>query len=153
MIRNILSPRAVTIEIDSSTKKQMLQDLAVQVAPFVECSPHDVFEALWAREKLGTTGIGNGIAIPHGKIKDLEEVQGFFARLPAPVSYEAVDDKPVDIVFVLLSPETAGADHLEALAAIAKLLRDDKLCTRLRGARDAASIYDLLMETEIVAAA
>jgi PTS system nitrogen regulatory IIA component len=153
MISTILSPRAVTIEIDSRTKKQVLQDLAVQAAPFASCSPHDVFEALWMRESLGTTGIGSGIAIPHGKLKGLGEVEGFFARLAEPVAFDAVDDKPVDIVFALLSPEAANADHLEALSAVAKLLRDERLCARLRGAKDAASIYDFLTEMETVAAA
>jgi PTS system nitrogen regulatory IIA component len=151
MIEDILSPRAVMVDIAARSKKQVLQDIAVQLAPFAGCEAHEVFDALWARERLATTGIGHGIAIPHGKLKGVGEVQGFFARLDVPVAFEAVDDKPVDMIFVLLSPETAAADHLAALAAISTLLRDNDLCMDLRRAESATAIYDLLVGCEAAA--
>src|SRR6202044_1980928 len=107
---------------------------------------HIIFDVLWEREKLGTTGVGMGIAIPHGRLEGLGEVQGFFARLPQPVPLEAIDDKPVDLVFLLLAPESAGADHLHALATVSRLLRDAKLCEQIRGAKDEATIYRILTE-------
>ena len=153
MIGDILSPRAVIAALAARGKKQLLQDLSVQAAPFAGCAAHAVFDALWAREMLGTTGIGNGLAIPHARIKGLDEVMGFFARLDEPIAFAAVDDKPVDLVFVLLSPESAAADHLEALSAVAGFLREAKLCAALRRADDAAAIYELLTGVEAAVAA
>jgi nitrogen PTS system EIIA component len=108
---------------------------------------------LWERERLGTTGVGHGIAIPHARVPELKKVFGYFARLEQPVNFEAIDDKPVDLVFLLLSPEAAGADHLQALATVSRFLRDPVLCQRLRSAKDVASIYRLLTETQSVKAA
>jgi PTS system nitrogen regulatory IIA component len=102
---------------------------------------------------LGTTGVGQGIAIPHGRVAGLKKVFGYFARMEQPVAFEAIDDKPVDLIFLLLSPEDAGADHLSALATVSRLLRDPKLCEKLRGVKDAASMYRLLTEAEIAQAA
>jgi PTS system nitrogen regulatory IIA component len=99
------------------------------------------------RERLGTTGVGNGIAIPHGKLPHLEGMFGIFARLENPIDFEAIDDRPVDLMFLLLAPETAGADHLKALARVSRLLRDKRACEKLRGTDDAEALYALLIDT------
>ena len=105
-----------------------------------------IFETLLKREKLGSTGIGQGIAIPHGKVPSISRVYGLFARLAAPVDFELVDGQPVDLVFVLLAPEHAGADHLKALAKISRLLRDSAVVAKLRGTDDAEGLYAILTE-------
>jgi PTS system nitrogen regulatory IIA component len=96
------------------------------------------------REKLGSTGVGNGIAIPHGKLPKLEKLVGLFARLERAIDFEALDGQPVDLIFLLLAPETAGADHLKALARVARLLREGDVVTKLRQSRDADAIYAVL---------
>ncbi len=103
-----------------------------------------MFEVLMQREKLGSTGVGNGIAIPHGKLPNLGKLFGLFARLDRPVDFEALDGQPVDLVFLLLAPETAGADHLKALARVARLLRDPDVARKLRDSRDAEALYAVL---------
>ena len=103
-----------------------------------------ILKALEVREKLGSTGIGNGIAIPHGKLPKLERLFGLFARLERPIDFEAMDGQPVDLIFLLLAPEGAGADHLKALARIARLLRDVDVAKKLRASRDAQAIYSVL---------
>ncbi|MEE8204052.1 MAG: PTS sugar transporter subunit IIA, partial [Alphaproteobacteria bacterium] len=106
-----------------------------------------IFDTLLERERLGTTGVGLGIAIPHGKMADLDRLYGVFARLNNPVDFDAVDDQPVDLIFLLLAPESAGADHLKALARVSRLLRDQSVCEKLRGSDTAAAIYALLTES------
>ncbi|MDP9128462.1 MAG: PTS IIA-like nitrogen regulatory protein PtsN [Pseudomonadota bacterium] len=152
-MRDLLLPNAVIANLSSATKKDVLQDIARYAAGIIGQDEHTVFNVLWEREKLGTTGIGQGLAIPHGRLPDMQEVQGFFARLAEPVPFEAVDNAPVDMVFLLLAPESAGADHLHALATVSRLLRDQNLCARLRSAPDDRAIYRLLTETAAVAAA
>jgi nitrogen PTS system EIIA component len=103
-----------------------------------------IFETLLQREKLGSTGVGNGIAIPHGKLPKLERLFGLFARLDRPVDFEALDGQPVDLIFLLLAPEGAGADHLKALARVARLLRDQDIARKLRESRDAEALFAVL---------
>jgi PTS system nitrogen regulatory IIA component len=107
-------------------------------------SEREVFDTVLQRERLGSTGVGNGIAIPHGKINSVKRIAGVFAQLETPVDFEALDDQPVDIVFLLLAPENAGADHLKALSRIARMLRDPERIAKLRTAHDASLIYELL---------
>lgn len=152
-MRDILMPDAVIADLPSASKKDVLQGLARHAAKLTGRDEHTIFNVLWEREKLGTTGVGNGLAIPHGRLLDLPDVQGFFARLAEPVAFESVDNAPVDLVFLLLAPESAGADHLHALATVSRVLRDQPLCARLRNARDEAAIYRILTETPSVAAA
>lgn len=147
MMRDLLSPQAVIAHMPGTTKKEVLQDLGRHVAPLIGQDPLAIFNVLWERERLGTTGVGHGIAIPHGRIEKIDRVQGFFARLTQPIPFEAIDDRPVDLVFLLLAPESAGADHLHALATVSRLLRDQKLCEQLRNAKDEAALYRLLTET------
>ena len=106
-----------------------------------------IFDLLLEREKLGTTGVGDGIAIPHGKLSDIDRLYGVFARLPSAVDFEAIDEQPVDLIFLLLAPADAGADHLKALARISRLLRADDVCTRLRGSEHAEALFALLTQT------
>src|SRR5208282_2837185 len=103
-----------------------------------------VFEVLLQREKLGTTAVGYGVAIPHGKLPKLSKLFGLFARLERPIDFEALDGQPVDLIFLLLAPEGAGADHLKALARVARLLRDSAIAHKLRSSKDAESLYAVL---------
>ena len=106
----------------------------------------EIFDVLLERERLGTTGVGNGIAIPHGKLAGLKKLHGVFARLSTPIDFEAIDERPVDLIFLLLAPETAGADHLKALARVSRLLRDQAVCEKLRKTDTADALYILLTE-------
>jgi nitrogen PTS system EIIA component len=133
-LADLVAPNAVMAALKVNGKKQALQELAER----------GIFEILLQREKLGSTGIGNGIAIPHGKLPKLNKLFGLFARLARPVDFEALDGQPVDLVFLLLAPEGAGADHLKALARVARLLRDPELARKLRDSRDAEAIYAVL---------
>ncbi|MDE1900680.1 MAG: PTS IIA-like nitrogen regulatory protein PtsN [Alphaproteobacteria bacterium] len=152
-MRDVLSPQAIAAAFAAATKKDILQNIAEAAAPLAGVDGHAVFDALWERERLGTTGVGQGIAIPHARVPGLDKVFGYFARLPQGVAFEAIDDKPVDLVFLLLAPEDAGADHLHALATVSRLLRDAKLCEKLRSAKDAAAIYRILVDSVVAEAA
>lgn len=143
-MHTILTPSQVVSNLACTTKKQLFQMMAEQIAPSVGLSSHNVIDVLWEREKLGTTGVGQGIAIPHGKVAGLKGVHGFFARLAQPIEFEAVDDRPVDLVFMLLAPADAGADHLQALGLIAKIMREASFCAECRKAKDSQALYSLL---------
>ncbi len=145
-ITDLLAPEAVVAALKVQSKKQLLQDLAERAAQLTRLPERRIFEILIQRERLGTTGMGQGIAIPHGRIEGLPQITGLFAKLDPPIAYEAVDDQPVDLVFLLLAPEEAGADHLKALARVSRLLRDQTVCERLRAATDPEVIYALLTE-------
>lgn len=128
-----------------------MQELAGFAAGLTGASELMIFDTLMKRERLGSTGLGQGVAIPHGKIAGLKRLQGVFARLAQPVDFDAVDDMPIDLVFLLLAPEDSGADHLKALARITHFLRDQALCDKLRGSDSADAIYALLSEFESTA--
>ena len=145
-LSDIISSGSVLPNLKSTSKRQLLQELAGEGARITGLDPQVIFEALLRREKLGSTGLGHGIAIPHGKFPGLERVYGVFARLATPVKFDSVDDNPVDLVFLLLAPESAGADHLKALARISRLLRDAAVVEKLRGTDDAAGLYAILTE-------
>ena len=117
---------------------------AARAAGLTGQSERDILEILQQRERLGSTGIGNGIAIPHGKLPKLERLFGLFARLDRPIDFEALDGQPVDLIFLLLAPEGAGADHLKALARVARLLRDPEVARKLRNSHDADALYAVL---------
>ena len=138
------SPAQVMPRLKVSSKKQALQDLARRAGEITGVHERQIFDVLLERERLGTTGVGNGIAIPHGKLGDVKKMFGLFARLERPIDFEAMDGQPVDLVFLLLAPEGAGADHLKALARIARLLRDQDIAKKLRASRDAQAIYSVL---------
>ncbi|HEY6577740.1 MAG TPA: PTS IIA-like nitrogen regulatory protein PtsN [Rhizomicrobium sp.] len=145
-IVDLLAPEAVLAALRTSGKKQLLQELAHTAARLTQIPERRIFETLIERERLGSTGMGQGIAIPHGRISGLDKIVGLFARLETPVGYEAVDDQPVDLIFLLLAPEGAGADHLKALARVSRLLRHQPTCEKLRAATKPEVIYALLTE-------
>ena len=140
----LLAQDGAVAHLKASSKKQALQELSQQAASLTGLHERVIFDVLLQREKLGTTGIGRGIAIPHGKMQELERLHGLFARLPKPIDFDAIDEQPVDLIFLLLAPESAGADHLKALARISRLLRDDAVCEKLRGADDPEALFALL---------
>jgi PTS system nitrogen regulatory IIA component len=141
-----LTPEAVAPALRSNGKKQVLQELSAHAARLVGLDEREVFEALLQRERLGSTSIGDRIAIPHCKIPRLKRLFGLVARLEKPVEFESLDGQPVEIVFLLLAPEGAGADHLKALARVARVLREPGILDRIRAARDANAIYAVLNE-------
>ncbi|MBI5120137.1 MAG: PTS IIA-like nitrogen regulatory protein PtsN [Rhodospirillales bacterium] len=145
-ISDILEPKAVVGSLRATSKKQALQELAHLAAELTGLHERAIFNVLLERERLGTTGVGNGIAIPHGKLPQLEKLIGIFARLDKPIAYESIDEQPVDLIFLLLAPEQAGADHLKALARISRLLRDKPTCEKLRGTDKPDALYALLTE-------
>ncbi len=143
-ITDLVAPEAIIPALKVNGKKQALQELAARAAELTGLNERTIFEVLLQREKLGTTAVGYGIAIPHGKLANLDKIFGLFARLDRPVDFEALDGQPVDLVFLLLAPEGAGADHLKALARIARLLRDGDVAKKLRASRDAQALYAVL---------
>ncbi len=143
-ITDLVAPEAIVPALKVSSKKQALQDLAARAATLTGQNERAIFEVLLQREKLGTTAVGYGVAIPHGKLPKLTKMFGMFARLDRAIDFEALDGQPVDLVFLLLAPEGAGADHLKALARVARLLRDQDTANKLRAARDAQALYAVL---------
>src|ERR1700760_2687475 len=143
-ITDLVAPEAILPALKVNSKKQALQELSAKAAELTGQNERAVFEVLLQREKLGTTAVGYGVAIPHGKLPKLEKLFGLFARLERPIDFEAMDGQPVDIAFLLLAPEGAGADHLKALAQVARILREPGMLTHIRAARDAGALYALL---------
>src|SRR6266436_9183943 len=151
-ITDLVAPEAILPALKVNSKKQALQELAARAASLTAQNERSVFEVLLQREKLGTTAVGYGIAIPHGKLPKLERLFGLFARLARPIDFESLDGQPVDLVFLLLAPEAAGADHLKALARVARLLRDPDIARKLRDSRDAEALYAVLAMPSVSAA-
>ena len=143
---DFLDPKAVLPSVRVSGKKQALQELASHAAVLTGLDAGGIFEALLQRERLGSTGIGDGIAIPHGKLPGLSRIVGLVARLERAIDFEALDSQPVDILFLLLAPEGAGADHLKALARVARVLREPGLVERIRATRDPDALYAVLTD-------
>jgi len=146
-ISDLISLEGIVANLRATSKKQALQDLARRAADVTGEPERAIFEVLIERERLGTTGVGNGIAIPHGKLPGLDKLYGLFARLETPIDFDAIDEQPVDLICLLLAPESAGADHLKALARVSRLLRDRAICEKLRGSDSAEAIYALLTES------
>ena len=146
-IPDLISLEGIVANLRATSKKQALQDLARRAADVTGEPERAIFEVLIERERLGTTGVGNGIAIPHGKLPGLDKLYGLFARLETPIDFDAIDEQPVDLICLLLAPESAGADHLKALARVSRLLRDRSICEKLRGSDSAEAIYALLTES------
>lgn len=145
---DLITPHAIIATLRAGSKKQALQEMARRAADLTGQHERAVFDVLLERERLGTTGVGHGIAIPHGKLPGLDRVHGVFARLERPIDFDAIDEQPVDLIFMLLAPEQAGADHLKALARVSRLLRDAAVCEKLRGSESADAIYALLTQQE-----
>lgn len=147
-LSGILSSDAVEAKVAVANKKALFQHLASAAARLTGLAAKDIVAALNAREKLGSTGFGAGTAIPHGKVDGLGQVQGYFVRLSTPIDFGAVDGLPVDLVFLLLSPSNAGADHLKALAGVSRTFRDRQTLAKLRGARSKDALFALLVGEE-----
>ncbi len=152
-LTDILAPSAVVAGLRVNGKKMLLQELAARAVSICSIPEREIFDALLQRERLGSTGIGNGIAIPHGKFSGLGGLVGMFARLERPIDFEALDGQLVDLVFVLLAPASAGADHLKGLARVARVLRNPAITAKLRLAREAEAIHAILMDAEAPQAA
>jgi nitrogen PTS system EIIA component len=146
-LTDILSPDAIFSALRVNGKKQAVQEMSERAAQLSGLPAREIFDVLLQRERLGSTGVGDGIAIPHGKLAKCTRIFGIFARLERAIDFEALDGMPVDLIFLLLAPEAAGADHLKALATIARVLRAPDLAAQLRATRDASAIYSLLTLT------
>ncbi|MFD2204560.1 PTS IIA-like nitrogen regulatory protein PtsN [Kiloniella antarctica] len=146
-LTDLIGPNAVAADLRANSKKQFLQEIAKRAATITGSEERDIFDVLIEREKLGTTGIGQGIAIPHGKLPNLDKLYGFFFKLERPIDFDSIDEQPVDLICLLLAPETAGADHLKALARVSRFLRNATTCEKLRGTNSDDGIYALLSAT------
>lgn len=145
-ISDLLSPEGVLPSLKVKDKKQLLHHLSEKAALITRVPQARILETLVERERLGTTGVGQGIAIPHGRLTEIKKISGIFAKLDTPIEYEAVDNQPVELVFMLLAPEGSGADHLKALARVSRLLRNQAACEKLRKATTAEALYAILTE-------
>ena len=143
-----IAQKDVVPRLRAASKKQVLQELARRAAASCGEDEHVIFELLIERERLGSTATGGGVAIPHARMASLDRIYGLFARLERAIDFEAIDNEPVDLVFLLLTPTSAGADHLKALARVSRLFRDQSICAKLRGATSADAIYALLTYVE-----
>jgi PTS system nitrogen regulatory IIA component len=151
-MRDFIAPDAVIAGLKASSKKQALMDLSRKAAELTGLHERTIFDVVMERERLGSTGIGRGIAIPHGKLPNLQKVHIVFARADRPIDFDSVDGQPVDLIVLLLAPDNAGADHLKALARISRMLRDEALCEKLRGCHSPDGILALLGQAEAHAA-
>ncbi len=147
-LADLIGPDSVVASLKVKNKKQLLQELSVRAARLTGLEERLIFDTLLQRERLGSTGLGQGVAIPHAKFSALRQIVGVVARLSEPVDFDAVDGEPVDVVFLLLAPEDAGADHLKALARISRLLREGQSVDKLRASKDAAALYAILTESD-----
>jgi PTS system nitrogen regulatory IIA component len=145
-IADLIDPKGIVCNLRVSSKKQALQELAKRAAELTGQPERAIFDVLIERERLGTTGVGNGIAIPHGKLPGLDRLYVLFAQLETPIDFDAIDEQPVDLICMLLAPEGAGADHLKALARVSRVLRDRLTCEKLRGTDSADGIYAIISE-------
>jgi PTS system nitrogen regulatory IIA component len=145
-LRDLITPEAVIPSLKVKNKKQALQELAQKAAALTGLDGRQIFDTLLQRERLGSTGVGRGIAIPHGRLPGLKSIVSVFARLDEPIDFEALDEEPVDLIFLLLAPEQAGGDHLKALARISRLLREPASIEKLRASENRAALYSVLTE-------
>lgn len=151
-VSDFLAEDQVIGDLRSTSKKALLQNLSGRLARSLSLNEADVFDALMARERLGSTGVGHGVAIPHARLDGLGKIAGLFARLATPIDFESIDEEPVDLVFLLLAPEDAGSDHLKALSRISRLLRDPNQCAKLRAADNEGALQALLIGPKTAAA-
>ncbi len=145
-LSDILAVDAIRSNAKISGKKRLLQEIAEMAASVYMLDPALVFDGLQARELLGPTGVGRGVAIPHARLPGLTGVIGLFQKLEKAIDYESVDRKPVDLIFALLAPEEAGVEHLKALARVSRTLRDEAICVKLRSTNDSAALYAILTD-------
>ena len=147
-LSQFLDFEAIRVDLAVGNKRQLLNQLSQVAAARLSMEPSEIADAIAERERLGSTGFGGGVAIPHGKMGKLDRVYALVARLAAPIDYKAIDGQPVDLVFLLLSPPDAGAEHLKALAAVSRLVRHAGIVEKLRGARSRDAMAAVLMGAE-----
>ncbi|KEJ90710.1 PTS sugar transporter subunit IIA [Sulfitobacter donghicola] len=149
----LITPEAVKVLSSTTSKKRLLTELGELAETVYGLHAQTVVEALIAREALGPTGVGHGVALPHARLEGVSEVTGLFVLLEKPVDFGSVDRQPVDIAFALFAPENAGVEHLKALALVSRTLRDTGICSKLRANPSANTLYTILTEAETVKAA
>jgi nitrogen PTS system EIIA component len=147
-LAHLIAPSCVVLDARARNKEQLLVDVASRAASFLHLDTETISKALQARERLGSTGLGDGFALPHARIDGLDHLFGLFMRLRRPIPFDSIDGSPVDLVFLLLSPETAGGEHLGALAAVSRKLRDKEFAARLREAASPTALYNLLCDPQ-----
>ena len=152
-LSSILRPEAVRVFSAASSKKRLFQEIGDVAHSAYGLDAPTTVEALMERESLGPTGVGHGVALPHARLADIDQVLGVFILLEKPIDFDAVDRQPVDLVFALFAPEEAGVEHLKALALVSRKLREASLCTKLRANTDPATLYTILTEDEAFQAA
>lgn len=150
---NLLTPEAVKVLPSTTSKKRLLTELAELAESTYGMNAPAIVEALLAREALGPTGVGHGVALPHARMDGIDKVVGLFTLLEKPVDFGSVDHQPVDIAFALFAPENAGVEHLKALALVSRTLRDSSICSKLRANRSADTLYTILTESQGMQAA
>lgn len=148
LLSELLTPRQIIPDLKVTSKKQALTELASFAAGDLGIEDRTIADVLIERERLGSTGVGRGVAIPHGKLPQIDRLYLAFALLSKPVAFDSPDGKPVDLLFLLLTPENAGGDHLTALAKVSRMMRDERFCTLLRGMDSAEAIYSAFLESE-----
>ncbi|HTV33227.1 MAG TPA: PTS sugar transporter subunit IIA [Methylocella sp.] len=144
LLSELIAPEGILPSLKVNTKKHALLELSDRASLLSGLAAREIYDTLVQRERLGSTAIGDGIAIPHGKLVKAKSIFGIFARLARPIDFDALDTAPVDLICLLIAPESAGADHLKALARLARLLRDTKVTAKLRAARDISALYAVL---------
>ena len=153
IISEILSPDAILTSIKASSKKRVLQEISVGISNIYGLEQTKVFLALQEREKLGSTGMGHGVAIPHARINSISSIKGVFAKLINPLDFGSMDSQNVDLIFVLIAPYESGANHLKALAKVSRILRNKSTCEKLRSTIDKSALYSILTTDEEIQAA
>ena len=153
IISEILSPDAIFTSIKASSKKRVLQEISVGISNIYGLEQTKVFLALQEREKLGPTGMGHGVAIPHARINSISSIKGVFAKLINPLDFGSMDSQNVDLIFVLIAPYESGANHLKALAKVSRILRNKSTCEKLRSTIDKSALYSILTTDEEIQAA
>ena len=148
MLTDFVAPNAVVAALKVNSKKQAIQELAARAAELTGQSEKEILEILLQREKLGSTGVGSGVAIPHGKLNGVERVVGVFARSPEGIDFASLDGAPTHLFFVLVAPENAAADHLKALARISRLLKDEGFRRRLMAGQSSQELYTTILEED-----
>ncbi len=147
-LTDILQEKSVITNIKPQNKRALLTNLATIAAKETNIDERVIFDALLERENLGSTGLGNKVAIPHARIEGLNNVFVLFTALEKPIEFNAIDKNPIDLAFLLLSPENNGADHLTALACISRVIKNEELCKKLRNTNSAIEVYSLLKNTD-----
>lgn len=143
-LADLIPDGGAAVNLGASSRKQVLQAMADMAAESTGLDSRSIFDAVLQRERLGSTGVGQGVAIPHARLSGIKQVTGVFARLKTPIDFESIDGRPADLIFMLLAPEDAGAEHLKALARVSRLLRREDVRQRLRAAPDAAAVHATL---------